>query len=222
MIKNHYYFSLLLILFASFSSCQKIKDELKGKKKQGNHITVDVFVIDESTSLPIRNAKVVVLESYSLSISGQAIAAHYADSKGKVQLDFEGRPGYHYSVVAEKNLYFNNVGAAKIIDSGDKKAKTTIRLRPKGFVKLHVKNVQPFDESDLIYFNSYCLSFDGVFNKKNLDTIIWYPGFDCEGAAYGNYNLHFAYWITKNQITTRKEILAFIPAFDTTLININY
>jgi len=222
MIKNHYYFSLLLILFTSFSSCQKIKAELKGKKKQGNHITVDVFVIDESTSLPIRNAKVVVLESYSLSISGQAIAAHYTDSKGKVHLDFEGKDHYLYAAVALKDFYSDNVGSGNILDRGDKKAKTTILLRPKGFVKLHVKNIQPHDETDLISFGSFCPSFYGSFNSMTLDTVILYRADNCDGSVQGNAYFELPYWVTKGNNMIRKSKMIFVPAFDTTLVNINY
>lgn len=202
----------LLILFSvCFIACKKIDPQ---------RVLTDVYVKDKTTSAVLPGAAVVVTSS-KFSGAGAIISAHTADKDGKVHLDFMGEEGMAYYASAKTDKYFDNLGSPNILDKGKKESSSTIFLVPKGYVKLHVKNTQPFDEGDLIAFNSYCLSFNGTINSMTLDTSFYF-GYDCEGSVFSNQNHDIPYWVTKNNIQTRYIQTIFVPAFDTVLVEINY
>jgi hypothetical protein len=89
-----------------------------------------------------------------------------------------------------------------------------LELIPKAWVKVHVKNVNPFNESDRMVTGSLTPSLD-YFDGNKVDTTIkleW----------IGNDSLGIGYTVTKNKINTFKIKKVYLIGLDTVSCNLFY
>ena len=209
----------LLLLPAVFLVPASLFLSVTGCKKDRLKITVDGKVQDATTFAGIAGATAYLqkVNPDCFSCQGAAIASTTADADGKFKFDFRAEEGYRYSITAEAPKYFNNFYTGGLILDVGKKNRPLVSLQPEAYLKLHIKNTQPFDINDIISINTpFYPGGPGITYYGNfIDTI-------AVGKVYGNFNNQFTYWVTKNAIQTKYSDSVYCPAFDTTFYNINY
>ncbi|MFN7015271.1 MAG: hypothetical protein ACK4ON_13480, partial [Bacteroidia bacterium] len=132
-----------------------------------------------------------------------------SDAHGKFSFSPEKNDAWGYSCMAEKELYFDG---QEFTADGNYALTVTAYLYPQAWLKIHVKNEIPYNESDKIAINgAITISFIGTeIDTTNVFTIS------------GNDD-NYIYWsITKNLITTVFGDTIYIAAFDTTFYEILY
>ena len=122
-----------------------------------------------------------------------------------------------YNCQARKDGYIDE-NQQSPISAGKKNQTQTLILYAESYVKLHVKNVNPFNQSDLIRFNSSCYSYTIAGDADT--TFLWCDA--CLCSWYGNYKHAGGAFITKNgKDSTQHFNFETIPN-DTITVNINY
>jgi hypothetical protein len=189
-------------------------------KKDNSHTTVEGFVINETNNAAVADAVVMLMarNPACFSCASGVVQTYKADSKGKFSFEFEADKDLIYTVGANKqNYYANETGMD--INNGQKNKSIFVRLKPYGYLKIHIKNTQPIDDNDLIGFNSFCTPIE--FYGQNIDTTFLYCRY-CGCPFLGNEYNTIYYWITKNGVKKVYSASVYCPAFDTTTYSINY
>ena len=148
------------------------------------------------------------------------MATLYTDGDGKVDYNVDNLDeNYMYYAEAYKNTYFDTHNNQVSVTRGKKNFSTTIYIYAESYVKLHVKNVNPFNQLDLINIKSTCNSFD--LQGMNIDTLFtWCDYCDCKWM--GNFDYEASLGIIKND-TQSKIVFSFTPSpHDSITVNINY
>ena len=161
-------------------SCDKVKQD---------EIDATIYVKEFKTNKPIANAKVLITRGKSGSgYGGMEVATIYTDENGKADYgDKNADKDYMYYAEAYKDNYFNTHNQQVSVTRGKKNFETTIVMYAESYVKLHVKNVNPFNNIDLIQFLSFCNSNPSVqLQGENIDTTFLYC-VDCDCKWFGNY-----------------------------------
>lgn len=150
MLKNQQYIFFALIVFQFLLSC---------KKKDCNKVLEKGSVYDETTNKPIADATVILIANKSgcFSCSGGFVTKTIkTDKNGDFLMEFEGSSDYYYTMKAIKEKYYDSVeGGARDECSPDKRKKKLLYINPEAYLKLHIKNTQPFDESDSFLLGFY-------------------------------------------------------------------
>ena len=133
-----------------------------------------------------------------------------SDATGNYRFNYTAIVGRSYDVEAYNNFpaaYYNDV-VSRLIDKT-----TTVDLPVTAFawLKIHVKNVNPIGEEDVVNFNY------GVFSGKSVDTTILVKESGSKTFAHP-----IGIKIKKNGIETSKMIEVITPPRDTTKLNIFY
>jgi hypothetical protein len=123
-----------------------------------------------------------------------------------------------YYAEAYKDKYFDTHNQQVSVTPGKKNFSTTIYMYAESYVKLHVKNVNPYNQYDLIKFNSGCYtySFQGIIDTS----FLWCDNCNC--AWFGNFNFEAGAFITKNNFDTVMHFQFTPIPHDTINIMINY
>ena len=200
-------FLLPACLFLSVTGCKK--DRLK--------TTVDGKVQDATTLAGIAGATAYLqkVNPDCFSCQGSKIASVTADADGKFQFDFTAEEGYRYSITAEAPKYFNNFYTGGLILDVGKKNHPLVGLQPEAYLKLHIKNTQPFDENDQVGINGEWSGSPEQFYGTSVDTFTFRK-------VTGNGNISIYWGVIKNSLTTNNSDSVYCPAFDTAFYNINY
>jgi hypothetical protein len=100
----------------------------------------------------------------------------------------------------------------------NKTTKIDVKLTPRSFVLLKIKNVSGMEFDDTIIWSCKSNSYDGSIGKEVGRYADKYYEVPIEGES--TVNLH--YEITKNNQTIKKDSSFFIASYETINININY
>lgn len=198
------FFNIACFIFLISTSCNK----------EPGPFSVSGAVIDYTTNQPIADATVYLLAhekdgDFWSSSPSFIIDTTISDAHGKFSFSPEKNDAWGYSCMAEKELYFDG---QEFTADGNYALTVTAYLYPQAWLKIHVKNEIPYNESDKIAINgAITISFIGT----EIDTTNVYT-------VSGNDD-NYIYWsITKNLITTVFGDTIYIAAFDTTFYEILY
>jgi hypothetical protein len=135
------------------------------------------------------------------------IGTTLTDQNGYFEFNFDEPESLsRYEVEARKNGYFNEMRLAG--------KNIALFLEPEAAIRIHIKNVDPFDEEDRIELNSPCGVY--VFEKESIDTTV-----SC-AIRPERYSKTY-YWVTKNGITTAHKDSVFVALEnDITELEIRY
>jgi hypothetical protein len=202
-------FSFSIVVFAG---CRKVKD---------NEIDATIYVKQYKTNAPIANAKILITRGTpSSGIGSTVVDTLFTDSNGKAIYDQAVDRDYMYYAEAYKDNYFDTHNQQVSVTRGEKKFKTTIFMYAYSYVKLHVKNTNPFDQFDLIQLSSHCPS-NLFFQGLNIDTTFLYCDYDYKWMA-GFPQYSYSAYITKNNQAFTVPYSFITHPFDTITIDINY
>lgn len=207
-MKSKTVFFLLLIILEV--SCKKISN---------NKIDANIYVKQYKTETPIANAEVQILRGKPGAGYGtELVETTYTDADGKATYKTKVDKDYDYYAFARVDNYYNEDDQV-ILSRGKRNFKTTIFKYANAYVKLHIKNVHPFNQYDLVQIKSLCYSYN--FQGQNIDTtILWCE--DCNCSWLGNKSFQTSFLYTRNNITNIGSYsFATIP-FDTITVMVNY
>ena len=185
------------------------------KEGTSSEATVKGKILEIDSDVPIPNITVKLIElDYDASAWNPprtVVQKTQSDITGAYQLTYTSVKGRGYEVTAYANStdYYDNVKTEPVPDG--KSNTVNISLIPFGWLKIHVKNVNPVGEEDVITFNY------GIFSGRNVDTSIIVKD------ASSKKNTHqIGINIRKNGTETSKIIEVIIPPHDTTKLDIFY
>jgi len=204
------YIILIAFVITGLSSCKKVKND---------QIQAGIYVKQYKTNSPIANAMILITRGVPPSGFGTTVIdTLYTDANGRATYNKNVDTGYKYYAEAYKEGYFDTHNSQVDVRPGEKNLTTTIYMYAHSWVKLHVKNVNPFDQTDIIDFNSGCYTyhFIGIIDT----TFLWCDNCNC--AWFASYDYQAGAFIKKNNINTT-QMFAFTPiSHDTITIEINY
>lgn len=211
MIKTLLVIPFFLLLSIFLISCKKISQ---------HKIDATIYVKEYKTEKPLVNAKVVITKGRSGSgIGTSEVTTLYTDAFGKVEYNTkDADEDYMYYAEAYKDTYFDTHNQQVSVTPGVKNFSATIYMYAESYVKLHVKNVNPFNQFDLIKFNSGCYTY--TFQGFIDTTFLWCDNCNC--AWFANYNFSGGAFVTKDNISSNPHFSFTPPPHDTITIDINY
>lgn len=197
---------LLLTIMLGFNSCVK---------RWFGFTTVEGIVTDEGDGSAIADARVSLLMNNGGGLNSLVkVAEVYTNSQGEYKLDFDARIGPTYYIEVDKEKYLKRDGLYSV----DTKEKNRInpQMNSTGILKLHIRNISPFDDQDYLSIAPWNLSeISDAFYGQSVDTII-------NITVYGNTLNIIPIWIEKNNIKNGTSFSVFCSAFDTTSYELNY
>jgi hypothetical protein len=153
-------------------------------------------------------------------IGSSEVATLYTDASGKTEYNTkDADEDYMYYAEAYKDTYFDTHTQQVSVTRGEKNFSTTIYMYAYSYVKLHVKNVNPFNQFDVINIKSFCGSKDIVGATVDT-TLLWCV--DCDCKWFGNYYYEYSLGITRNNITQKIYFSFTTVALDTIIVDLNY
>ncbi len=126
-----------------------------GCKKESKTTKVSGTVMDATTAAFLPGAKVFLARENPSCFSCQTakIAEYIADANGKFAFSFEHDQDFLYSVTASHTNYFDSFSGGVGLKSGEKNT-AYLTLTPKAYIRVFIKNVNPFDGNDAIGYNT--------------------------------------------------------------------
>ncbi len=193
-------FLLLSILSFAITSCNK-----------DNSTSIEGRVLEEDTNMPLPNKMVYIYRTESVflgSYSEYSVDTIFSDSNGNYKWMTPDKGTDVLDIKAIDPLYFTKITYS--INTGKNKGKDLI-LQPKAWIRYHVKNTKPFDDSDRIKTGF----LDSPLYGQDINDSFMVQG--------GGNKKNFVYWfVTKNNIQKEFRDSVFIKGLDTLDYNINY
>ena len=186
-----------------------------GCEKELDHTIAEGQVVDAVTGKPVAGAAVAVMEKENWNFSGgyKQIVTTYADGDGRYSLSFNTRDDYNYSLAGVKEgSYFTSSDYVSV--KKNRKNKVNVPLTPKAWLKMHIKNVNPVNEHDIVKIVEPGGSRP-FFRGQSIDTVFIQ-------AVNPVFPVKIYYWSTKGGITKEKKDTVSCPPLDTTHYYINY
>jgi uncharacterized protein YxeA len=208
--------TLLAIIILNFSSCKKGVEDIRTK--------VYGRITDYYSGQPITNAavKIFTIDSRFEPFRYDTTNATLTDDNGEYEITFHGRRedyiNYGISISKQPEGY-------KINDFGGIKKKHSNQLdfsmRGNAYLKVHIKNVTPFDNNDKIDLDAIIFFASGVGNYVGhgikIDTSVL---FSTQGE--GNLYMKLDWFIIKNSITKEYLDSIYCTSMDTANYTLNY
>ncbi|MBK9631407.1 MAG: hypothetical protein IPO62_10150 [Saprospiraceae bacterium] len=208
-----------------FLSCEKDNDDSNIiPYGNGTKSKLDGQVIEYGSNKPILGAKVILQEGY---ISGSVLSGNsvwtakdtfITDSDGKYQFEFfhkvddsDRKELYAYEVYIEKDQYFPSL--EKRAHKGMWTKNLNFVLDPYAWIKVHIKNVNPFDDRDLISIRSNGGGGDYYGKSVSIEEI---------HINRGNRKVKLSWLTIKDNIKEYKYDSLYLSAHDTLPYEINY
>ena len=171
-----------------------------------------VLEVDSEVGIPNMTVKLVE-EDYTPAGTQKrtTLKTVKTDASGNYQFTYTRQTILNYDVVAvNASSDYNEYTQAVLIPDGASNV-VNIFLTPYGWLKVHAKNVNPFDERDIAIF-----TYETFVGSKVDTTFIVKVG--------GNRKVlrQLGVRVTKNGVQTSKKIDILTPPHDTTLLNIFY
>ena len=186
-----------------FSSCEKEwgKTEITG-------------TVQDNAGKPVQGATVFLYEddlNFDFDI-GEIIETTETDAAGKYTFKFDAGRKNSYQVKAAKDRY--SEGGNTNVEKGDENI-LNITIIPEAYLKLRIKNVNPYDQYDRISISAVFNYSPNIFIGSSVDTFML-------GEVYGNQYKEIIWWVTKNNIKIEYKDSVYCLPFDTAIYNINY
>ena len=170
------------------------------------------------TEDPIPNARVYLTDCISLGglggiDCGVTKDSTLSDANGNYEFNFQADDGHFYWINVKADGYYKGSSTTNVQE--DRTSNLDVTLDPEAWLKLHIRNDNPVDESDHIRFAVRGKPGWEVLSGSQINNIYRLP-------ARGNrYNP--IYWnITKNGITTEHQDSIYYIGLDTVSFDIFY
>jgi hypothetical protein len=204
----------LSILIVSFlGSC--------GKK---DYTSIEGQVLEKGSNKPIANAQVIFSECVAGEGTGSSsicldVETVLTNAQGKYIFTKEKDDATYYRIRAEKLNYGKPVEVFQTAYAGEKSKNLNFTLPAYAWIKFHVKNVTPFDDSDLIIApGSSGGNLDYRFYGKTVDTT-----YILGGSKYpGGFKFGIDWTTIKNNKQKEIEDSIFFIPLDTVYYEIKY
>lgn len=219
---------VLIIGILTFTSCQKTVFKRN----------LNITVIDSVYNKPIKNCKIFLTQNNNEKPTKMtaALFSHYfqweglTDDIGKTSIEFKPYKNkkaskieiFAYMIEFNGNpaipLELNNL---EFDESKFNKGDNDILINspPIGYLKINLKNINPYNEEDLFSIMFRPLPGDGnnlsYIQGSNIDRSLLYP-------QYGDKDIEIIWQSKKNNIVTTRQDTVYCPAYDTITYNINY
>ena len=200
-------FVFILLFSFTLYACEKSENNYD---LPDNHV-VTGLVKDYKTNLPIPNAQVYILENsmgynnykeISKAVTGED--GRYAINTGNLIPSLNGS-SFRIRYKHESYLDFVDVSIIKKRDTypnfislgNDPLIVNDVVLKPNAYVKINVKNVNPFDTNDNLFLEySNSTTVTSIFLEgENVDSVINYV---CPPPTYERPNVYLRYQIFRN------------------------
>ncbi len=207
------YIYVLIIFLFFFSSC----------KKKENKITISGTIYEEVSNQRISGAKVklsgtgIVLGVYSSVFVD--IETVLSDAGGNFSFSLEKEPTDIYKITVTKQQYFTEKQEiSSSVFATTNHYSRDIKIKPEGYIKIHLYNSYPFDDNDTIiyYFtNTHGIEcFDCCTNATHIGLGPYYDTiFNCK--FYGNQHIFFIRTVIKNKVSNTYIDSLYCQPFDT-------
>ncbi len=213
IMKKILFFSLNCLIISFLGSC--------GKK---DYTSIEGQVLEKGSNKGIANAKVIFSEcvpgdGFGASAICLDIETVLTNAQGKYILTKEKDDATYYRIRAEKNNYGKPVEVFQTANAGEKSKNLNFTLPAFAWIKFHVKNVNPFDDSDYIAApGASGGNLDYRFYGKTVDTT-----YILGGSKYpGGFNFGIDWTIIKNNKQKEIEDSIFFIPLDTVYYKIKY
>ncbi len=206
-MKNYLYLTALVII--GLTSCKK--DRNLEKRTQ---TFIEGHIVNSITGDSIPGARVELWED---DRGGSLIIEDYDRKLGETKTDEKGYFKIHflcsnvkaYGIIPYKENY-TNYNTVTNVNCSRTSYQSGIRLMPFSWLRIHIKNINPFDDNDSLYYY-YHFSLVG----QNIDTV-FYRTFAADAVQVNKWN------VTKNGQTTSHYAINTCSPHDTCSLNIYY
>jgi hypothetical protein len=216
--------SILILLLWTLSSCDKKSVEPDDSIYIGDSTRVEGQVLEYGTLKPLPHTMIIIEEGENSGFGGSTswypYDTIYSDANGYYSYRFKQESGiqsggnttsFSYQMVVIKEKYFKPAGI--LIAKKYYIKNKNIILDPFAWIKVHVKNVNPFDEMDYLFTSSN--GGGGHYYGKAIDSTELHIG-------RGNRKVRLYWTIMKNKIETVHFDSLYLPAHDTVPYEILY
>jgi hypothetical protein len=223
--------NLALLLMLLLITCCKKDDPYSYK----NTIR---FVNEFNSNLGVPNAKVVFFTSKGTGLAGSGVTGGQiwegtTDAQGYLDVNLKVGEGNRLNAdLLESQYYYDNRTIRNLELKNEKKTNAVFPVRPKAWIKYHIKTQTPIDTGDYITFcDETRLLFNCNFVIKGirgqLDTVLNYcnGGFNTNLCAfrYSNSFTKYEYFVFRNGILTKKTSnVVILKMLDTVTVEIDY
>jgi hypothetical protein len=205
-------FILWLVVLLVVASCDDNIPELLP------HTIVKGRVLEYGTNEPVENAEVVLYERISTgAFSGTDIRVDTAITNAAGQYSFQYEDSGKFGLSASAETYFETNGIEYSNIRNKERNTRNIVLDPVAALELHIKNVNPFDENDLL--TAYTNSIIGAAPENSYGTGI---DFKVTQQVRGNRLRPMIWWVTKNGIYQEFRDSVYCQAHELTQYEIFY
>ena len=202
-MKKSFNFLIIILTIGFLASCHK--DE--------NLTSIQGYVVEEGSNVRLPKKKILIYTVEAVFLgpySESVVDTIYSDDTGFYKWELKGdnsgrsylakviHPNYRITIPV--GFYSANVAEKDII------------VQPKGSIRFHIKNVNPFDSSDEIVINAFDEHLWGVNVDKTL----------ISSSFAGNQKNSIWYIVTKNNVKKQFNDSLYIKGIDTVDYYINY
>ncbi len=204
------YFLILIPLMVLLSQCQK--------EPATTFIKLSGRVLELESNKPIPNAKVGIYEE-----GGEFLGSTWTRLLDSFRTDANGFYHYEKHNLDKGSSFFLSVAANKYITydpnnyliTGQAVNNLDVVLRPYAWIKVHVKNVNPFDDRDSIILGSVVGTIPMTHKGTNVEL-------NYINRVFGNTAMRVGWSVSKNNIRQHFADTIRIPAHDTLSYEILY
>ena len=205
IMKKSFNLFIIVLLISFLGGCKKDKStRIEGR------------VLEKGSKKPVAGAKIIFSEcvagegTFSPSVCLD-LESTLTDADGKYVFVKASDTAERYRIRAEKDNYGKPVEVYQVATAGEKTKNMDFTLPAFAWVKFHVKNVNPVDESDYV-ITPWSYKFYG----KNIDTIYTTDGF------LGNFKNNIYWTITRQFKTVQFMDSIYCKPLDTLFYEIKY
>lgn len=191
-------------------------------------LRIEGFVSDERDNSALSTVSVEleeqVLEGGSFNSSFQDAASTVTNTSGNYALEFLRQNAAEYRITFERTDYFTEEHSINPDNVDPEEAYVfNAALTPEAYFRVELANANPFDEEDRIVYRNTNTFFDCaccttspiVMEGMSVDTT-----FTCR--LHGDFTVDYSYEISRNDMDTTISGSIFCPAFETTVLTIQY
>ena len=208
-MKKLLFISLSILIISFLASC--------GKK---DYTSVEGQVLEKGSNKGVANAQVIFSECVPGEGTGSSaicldIETVLTNAQGKYIFTKEKDDATYYRIRAEKINYGKPIEVFQTANAGESTKNLNFTLPAAAWIKFHVKNVNPFDDNDLIIAPGSSGKGSHYHYGGKVDTTYIEKGI-------GNFN-NAIYWTVKRNSNTKQFLdSVFLKPLDTVFYEIKY
>ena len=220
MKKNTFLLFTIVLMISLLTSCKKDPLDEIGKDEARMYGKI----VEKGSKKPIKGARVYLRNCKCIFLGGcncQVIDSLTTDDTGSYDFTYkyDGFDGHSFDIFVRVPEGFRQDNSpATLTPNTHDVVNYDVEIIPRAWVKVHVKNIKPFDEFDKIWISGIVwnnLAGTHQYYGKTTDIFL-------KTEVIGNENETIAWEITKNNILRRKDTTFYAIGHDTTYFEILY